>query len=47
MSDGMRHFKNLKELIREINKLRGDNDCLVMLKEDKDTGIHHLELFID
>lgn len=47
MSDGMGHFKNLKELIREINRLRGDNDCLVMLKEDKDKGIHQLELFID
>ena len=47
MSKGMGHFKNLKEIIKEINRLRGDNDCLVMLKEDKDTGTQHLELFID
>ena len=47
MSKGMGKFKNLKELITEINKLRGDNDCLVMLKEDRDTGMQHLELFID
>ena len=47
MSKGMGKFKNLKELINEINRLRGDNDCLVMLKEDRDTGMQHLELFID
>lgn len=47
MSKGMGHFRNLKDLITEINRLRGDNDCLVMLKEDKDTGMQSLELFID
>ena len=47
MSDGMGQFRNLKALIKEINKIRGDNDCCVMLKEDKDTGIQSLELFID